>query len=46
MLLLLVTGDPQTDFARCVETLRALIEDDGADDGADLLFSHYAWMAC
>ena len=31
VLVRLVTGDPQPDFERCVETLRALIEDDGAE---------------
>ena len=31
VLVRLVSGDPQTDFARCVETLRALIEEDGAE---------------
>ena len=30
VLVRLVSGDPQTDFARCVETLRALIEEDRA----------------
>ena len=31
VLVRLVSGDPPTDFARCVETLRALIEEDGAE---------------
>ena len=31
VLVRLVTGDPPADFARCVERLRALIEDDGAE---------------
>lgn len=31
VLVRLVTGDPHADFERCVESLRALIEDDGAE---------------
>ena len=31
VLVRLVTGDPQPDFERCVETLRALLEGDGAE---------------
>ena len=31
VLVRLVSGDSPTDFARCVETLRALIEEDGAE---------------
>ena len=31
VLVRLVAGEPQPDFARCVETLRALIEEDGAE---------------
>ena len=31
VLVRLVAGDPQAEFARCVEKLRALIEDDGAE---------------
>ena len=31
VLVRLVSADPPTDFARCVETLRALIEEDGAE---------------
>ena len=31
VLVRLITGDPPAEFARCVETLRKLIEDDGAE---------------
>jgi predicted nucleic acid-binding protein len=31
VLVRLVTGEPQAEFERCVEMLRSLIEDDGAE---------------
>ena len=31
VLVMLLTGEPQAEFERCVETLRSLIEDDGAE---------------
>ena len=31
VLVRLVAGEPQAEFERCVETLRTLIEDDGAE---------------